>query len=611
MTAKLDGIPNLLLKTSASRKNIPDRVFARLLIVDHNGEKNWNILKRLNAKWLYESLMNFLTKRWVNMAQQNSDTSIAKTVTYRENSLKTIIFILPLPNSIRVPDGYNVSFEEPDTQSDVGSIQFINEQGISLRIKERILFRKAETSLDCRPYELTESLSRELNRNSKKKNLKKNKNEIKGYATVAYASIIVERKEYEESDYTQFFNQVLSTLRSYMKSYYVVDRQPIELPSRMNLPAIITIHEEDINPDGSLILNENSNIRQSALMINGSFDPFILTEKDIDIEVLEAAVHPDITLGSEVINATLDTYREASLAYRRGETIAASILFASSVEIFLDTLFLYLLWEEGQRPENANILLYETKMCECKDCKSKMTTTLDRVNRGEFADRIGGDWSKNSDLMTSWREVAELRNEVVHTGIQPDISQLDPYLVNIPKIQTTLTDYLVSAIDKYPITAYFFAGQDGLERRGMSSNLNDYIPTDDFKPSSLSLNYLNWKREVDRLSSKKLRKTKDEVCQLAYVIHQDGHNRWILYDGHLKLFRLINEQNIGKNTAIQLKTIETKVRKTKGSQTIIVDVKDVVPKIKTSKTIWHPMYLLSSSLDPIDRWPTSYTMPSE
>ena len=523
--------------------------------------------------------------------------------------LQATTFIIPLPNSIKIFDGYYIDFVQPDSGLDDDAIKFVSE-GIHLKIKERIQFRAIQESADMRSINISIQASKDLLRDveEKGKNIPK---PLTGLATVAYVSVIVShRKVMEEAEHSDLFDHALSVLRSYLKAYYVVDRVPIELPSRMNLPPFVMVHKEDILPDGSSIA-ESPNIEQSVLFLHDQTDPFIYDGEPLEMDKLASAVHTDITTGAEVINATLDTYREASLAYRRGEILSASILFASSVEVFLDSLLLYLLWEEGRRPEDAFEIMYQTKMCSCDDCKAKMTTTLDRVMGGLYGTRIGGDWSKNSELMKLWREVAELRNKVVHTGVEPDTASVNRIAQIVPQIQTILTDYLVSAIDRYPLAAYFIAGQDGLERRGLSSSLDDYIPPEELKPVSLSIPFLNWKFEVERLNSKKLRKTTDDQCQLAFVIHPSGQNRWILYDGRLKIFRLISDQTIKEGAQQALAEITAEASKKSIQQTIIVDVHDVTPNSKTAKVLWYPMYRLSSSLHSIDRWPVSYLLPKE
>lgn len=528
--------------------------------------------------------------------------------TNNETRLQAVTFIIPLPNSIKIFDGYYIDFAQPDSGSDNDAIKFVSD-GIHLKIKERIQFRAIQESADVRLMNISMQAARDLLR-SREKVTEKYPEPLVGKATVAYVSVIISPRQLAETEYSDLFDHALSVLRSYLKSYYVVDRETIELPSRMNLPSIIMVHKEDISSDGSTI-TENPNIEQSVLLLHSQSDPFLYYGEPLSINTLASAIHPDVIMGADAMNATLDTYREASLAYRRGELLSASILFASSVEVFLDSLLLYLLWEEGRRPEEAFEIMYQTKMCPCEDCKSKITTTLDRVVGGLYEARIGGDWSKSSELMKLWREIAELRNKVAHTGIEPEVTAVDRLAKIVPRIQVILTNYLVSAIDKYPLAAYFMAGQDGLERRGLSSNLDDYVPQDELKPVSLSKLFLNWKFEIERQNSKKLRKTTDDRCRLAFIIHPSGQNRWILYDDQLRVFRLIGDQDIKEGTRQALDEIITQAGEYESPQTIIVDVGDIKPDVKSAKILWHPMYLLSSSLHSIDRWPVSYLLPKE
>lgn len=522
--------------------------------------------------------------------------------------LQAVTFIIPLPNSIKVPDGYHIDFVQPDNGSDNDAVKFVTD-GISLKIKERIQFHAMPESADMRPMNISAQAAKDVLRDRDESN-EEPLSPLVGNAIVAYVSVIISPRKLAENEYSDMFDHALGVLRSYLKSYYVVDRVAIELPSRMNLPSVIMIHKEDISSDGAPVTDDPS-IEQTLLILHTQSDPFIYSGAPLEMDLLASAVHIDTTAGADVINTTLDTFREASLAYRRGEFLSASILFASSIEVFLDSMLLYLLWEEGRRPEEAFEIMYQTKMCSCEDCKSKMTTTLDRVVGGLYEARIGGDWSKTSELMKLWREIAELRNKVVHTGIEPETTAVDRLLEIVPQIQTILTDYLVSAIDKYPLAAYFIAGQDGLERRGLSSNLNDYIPVDEFKPASLSIPFLNWKFEVERLNSKKFRRSTDDQCQLAFIVHPSGQNRWVLYDRNLKLFRVIRDQSIKAGTKKVLDEIIGEARHQKNPQSIIVDVSDITPNVKTTKIIWYPMYLLSSSIHSIDRWPTSYLLPVE
>lgn len=527
----------------------------------------------------------------------------------KDDRTRAVTFIIPLPSSVKIFDGYRVDFTQLGHNfEDRDAIRSVS-NGAKYRIKERLIFRLVPSAIDMRPFEVSGVVMKELRRSTVEQTDIHNR-AIVGNATIACITEFIYPKTLKECDYSDLFDRALNTLRSYLKSYYIVDREPIELPSRMNLPIAISVHEEDVLSDGSYIAGD-SNIKQSLFMLNTEIDPFVYSGDSLEIDKLASALHLDAMCGSSVINPTLDTYREASLAYRRGEMISASILFASSIEIFLDTLLMYLLWEDGKRPAEAYEIMYETKMCSCDECKVKVSTTLDRVLNGLYASRIGGDWSKNSQLMKLWREVAELRNKAVHSGIEPEVKSVTRLMEIVPRIQKILTDYLVSAIKSYPLTAYFFAGQDGLQRRGLSSNLNDYIPIDTPKPVSLSLFFVNWKLEVEKLNSKKLRKTTDNKCKLAFVIHLSGRREWIIYDRTLRIFRIINKQNISAEAQNQIDSLIKKTIDKPLSESIILDFPNITPKIKTSKTTWHPMYLLSQSMYCIDRWPTYYIMPKE
>lgn len=518
------------------------------------------------------------------------------------DSLQTVDFFIPLPSAITLPDNYQVNFEEVDDRSDVSCIRFTNRDGLARRIKTRVTFHRIATTVDLRPIDASfQAMKSFYGDEDNENNRSLNKD---AYSTVAHMGVITDRQELDVDSRTMMFDVALSQLRVYLKSYYAITRQPIELPSRENLAMIVASSNEEVDCMG-LPVDDRASLERSAFMLNANIDGFISREDRLDQTLLSLIEDSNIQQDTDMMTTYLDTYREAVTADTRGALISAAILFAASAEIILDLALEMMVWEEGCNPGVAASLLYETKTCGCEECGEKIRTTLQRVTVGMYADRVGGDWSIKNATIKDWRKLAELRNKVVHTGYEPNDSDIKFARKTTDAILTFVIDRLCTNIKVYPMSANMLAGTRGLETRGKTSEYNLVMNDGALRSMLPSKTFTAWKFELDRTNGLHPKKSKDVNCHFGYYLHQDGSEHWILYDENERLFRFLSDQQLEQNAQKMLSEIKNQWTTAGKQKSVIVKLIDQSPNKNGRNIKWYPMYLLSSDFA-INPFPISY-----
>lgn len=527
-----------------------------------------------------------------------------------EKQLETVDFFIPLPSNIGVPDGFQFVFEEPDDGSDVPAVSYTSPiDGLVKRFSARIMFRQMKETHDPKGLQASIQVSQEFCELPPDTVPPKSSPGIVNQVTVAHVSIITIRSSVSDTDLSDQFDKTLDLLRTYLKTYYLVDRKPLELPTRQNIPSLIMTAKEHIDDNGNPI-GKRKTLNQSMLLVNDSVAhsmPYTIPPNLLASVTEEATIHHDSAFG-----AYYDAYREGDFARTIGNTFSAGIFFATAAEIFLDQILLLMLWEEGMTPDQAYQLFYAKKACDCASCSIRSKTTLDHIVDGLYSKRLGTDFTLQSQVLKNWRtDIAEPRNRIAHSGQEPTQAQMTKAKQALDELVSFTLDKLCENLSDYPVTTHLLGGDKALKKRGKLAEISTYFNSGVFRPTQPAKTYGNWRFEVERCQGLVAKKAKASDCAMRYLIHPSGLKKWMLVDESKRLFALIEDQNPPESIERNLRSLVDSYAGKEIMQSIIIEVRGVQPSLGSGTLKWHPLYLLSANTTAIDRWPVSYLLPVE
>jgi len=508
-------------------------------------------------------------------------------------ALKKVTFFIPLPETMYVRDGTEYPIIEIDDDNEAAAIRFINDQGLSRRIQKIIsFFQIPDHSHHSKIQAAFSALSRVIEPLSTPDEEPQLEFPIK--QTVATASIICNNKKLDEEMISNLFDELVAHIRQFQKSYSIVTNHQIELLTSKNTALSLPYIVEEINQDGSP-LDETAHPIPN-FFLTPSKDSFGFYDHEGSEEEIVSILH-----NMETYSGTLDTFfnikREASLAFRRGNTMLSVLLFGMASEILLDDLLMLLFWEEGREPNDIAEMLKE----------EEYKTTSDRIERGLFGQRLGGNWSIDKDrgAMRNWRyHIRDVRNSIAHTGHEPTAIEMQRANDTLMELTIYLTELLCDRLDYYPITVYLFA-RGSLKKRGLEEKY-DKVLTGLIKPSNPWRTFENWRFEVERQRSGNPAEGNRKRAYPAVCLHSSGREIWLMVDESTRLALIIPEQKLGRDMQKSLDEIRSRVgayRPEKNHLVRLIDVKPVFDKNACTK--WIPLYKVSSERS-ISRWPVSY-----
>jgi hypothetical protein len=174
-------------------------------------------------------------------------------------------------------------------------------------------------------------------------------------------------------------------------------------------------------------------------------------------------------------------------SYTAGEFGDAVIHAAVAAEILLDGLLGLMLWEEGAAPADAAKVL-------AKSVSERL--------RSEYHGRLGGSWDQNgAGPLGAWRrDLATLRNRVVHSGYRPTEAEAGAARRAQNGIDTFIRERLVAAGVRYWRTAMMLLGIPGLTARGgWTRRVREAYENSGEDNNDWFRRYHNWRLETDPL----------------------------------------------------------------------------------------------------------------
>lgn len=151
-----------------------------------------------------------------------------------------------------------------------------------------------------------------------------------------------------------------------------------------------------------------------------------------------------------------ELHDEAMYLWGRGDLSGAVTSLQTAIESELFRVCFMLRLDEGATSDELDKWL-------AKDRYFKSLVTKD------IPGKLGGAWNVTdgeSPVGRYWRDLYEVRNRIVHSGLEPSYGQTVSAFSASDGLQAHLIDRLYANARKYPLTLLTLVGVEGLKRRG-------------------------------------------------------------------------------------------------------------------------------------------------
>ena len=285
----------------------------------------------------------------------------------------------------------------------------------------------------------------------------------------------------EEADVTEAFEYALNLVRWIQRAYVAVrNTEPLTLISRERLPVVVPY-----------VFVPGAALSQPPPLGGGEMHLLALHHNLWATARAEEFTEAETTAYEGALHAVRDeraflTFvefrREALVAlWRDGDYRACITWAATAAETLLDELLLHMLWEEGLRPEDA-----------VQPFEDFLATRV----KQHYHVRLRGVWTLGSATpIGNWyRNVAGVRNRIVHAGMMPTLVEAQKALQVLDELLTFACDRLAERknLSKYPRTALKLVAESGLRKRGCYSRRLRELSEDPAQPHWDST-YARWR----------------------------------------------------------------------------------------------------------------------
>jgi hypothetical protein len=261
---------------------------------------------------------------------------------------------------------------------------------------------------------------------------------------------------------TEVFDAALETIRDYQVAYGATLGHSVMPVTRRSLPPMMPVYVFD--PE---TLPDRRHEHPILFLPHQGALPAVDTDETIEPDRITALEHFYEQIGER----SLFRSAEAMLLAGRGQiddydnATAALTLIASGCEVLLDHVLASLLWEEGQRPEDATPIFE--------------TFVTNRLKAGHHESRVGGDWDLDgSGPIANWlHKIAFRRNAMLHAGQAPTLDIAKEAFGSAIELLDFLRGRLLAHTERYPRTAWGLLGSRlmpaGDKQRHIDPLLND------------------------------------------------------------------------------------------------------------------------------------------
>lgn len=266
------------------------------------------------------------------------------------------------------------------------------------------------------------------------------------------------------------FKRCLRLVNDLARAYRITCRAPYGLPTYERIPQPVLVYRAparrawvaDVQDDGKTLWNEDvrtvdSWSKPSMFRLDHLNTADIVSGPVIEGDRADEFTHwmAGIRLGMPFVPWRERLVEANRALHIHGEYAQAVTLTQTACEIFLNTLLLLLLWEEGITPSDAARCLEEGKLAR-------------RINT-DLRSRLGGNWQMEGrgDVARWFQSTALLRNRVVHGGYQPSRLEAENAFSAAFPLEKFAFGRLVEKRNRYPRVTLMTVAQSGLERRGL------------------------------------------------------------------------------------------------------------------------------------------------
>lgn len=347
-----------------------------------------------------------------------------------------------------------------------------------------------------------------------------------------------------EAAVSDAFDIGLRYVREVQRAYFLTRRRPIRLVTRETMPfgipfGVRQLYEED---------GESApfQVPLSLFLLNQNFQREVRDE-DMDDSKLKDFPHALWTQSRPgFLTDYLEFVREMHVALDVDGSHRAAVLFAATAcEVLLDNLLSHMLWEEGERPEDA---------------ASVFDSWLTSRVKKHYHPRLGGQWAVDSPgPIQHWSaDVAGLRNRVVHGGYEPSLEEAHRAMDAARVLATHLGDLLSDRVGTYPRTALILPGAVGLRRRGKwTATLNDLMH--DAQEVNWGETFARWRTGMQRAraDSPIYVAPSSRAAWVYAVIRVGGAVQWVIHDAGAGMAAVVDRAHLQNAHPHQLETLNS------------------------------------------------------
>lgn len=326
------------------------------------------------------------------------------------------------------------------------------------------------------------------------------------------------------------FDRGLQYVRNIQRAYYLARRRPIRLVARETLPFAIPFAVRRLFDDQGDSAPFPDALSMFLLHMN-------VVDRDPDLQAHELeSVRSGLRWqsGNGVFTDYLEFVREADVALHLDRAYRPAVLFcATACEVLFDELLAHMLWEEGQRPEEAAGVF-----------DSWLTARV----KNQYHPRLGGSWGIDAPgpIARWFRDISGVRNRVVHGGYEPSLEEARAAREAVQELETYLADRVANKASSLPRTALVLPGADGLRRRGRWTSQIDQLQQD---PSGVQWieTFARWRQVLQRSRSDSpvYMQPSAREAWVYLVVRVDGTTRWIVHDAAACMAAVVDADTIG------------------------------------------------------------------
>lgn len=380
---------------------------------------------------------------------------------------------------------------------------------------------------------------------------------------------------------TEAFDRGLHYVRQFQRAYYLARREPIRLVTREALPFAVPFGIRRLFGDDGEPLPFDVSL--SVYLVNMNVPNAGATRwVDSDNRMLSTAVAQQADNGP--FTSYMDLVRESNVALSRDGAYRSAVLFtATACEVLFDDLLAHLMWEEGQRPEEA-----------ANAFDSQLTARV----KSQYHARLGGLWRLDAGgPISDWFIlVARLRNRVVHGGYEPTFQEATVAVQATDALREYLGDLIANRALTYPRTALVLPGEGGLVRRGKwTSALNDL--RNDTSEVHWRQTFARWQLAMQRARKNsplsEIPSTTD--ASIYVVVRTNGSEQWVIHDRRAGMAAVLDgAAGVTGVTPDQWASVRTQIASV-AEQSDRTDVSVLLPGAK-------------ATAEPLDRWLPEYRL---